>query len=127
MFRSSPQERGTAYAETLTEATPKIILHPEAVADLGDIWDYIAADNIDAADAFLAEIERAILLIGEFPKMGSANRNLGPDSMRVHPVREYLIVYAIDEQPTLVLAVLHGRRNPHLIGAILQERERRRS
>lgn len=26
--------------------------HPEAVADLDEIWEYIAEDNIDAADGY---------------------------------------------------------------------------
>jgi hypothetical protein len=29
-------------------------LHPDAFADLDEIWDYIAQDNIDAADRVLA-------------------------------------------------------------------------
>ena len=28
--------------------------HPEAFTDLDDIWEYIAADNIDAADRLVA-------------------------------------------------------------------------
>ena len=31
-------------------------LHPEAFADLGEIWEYIAEDNIDAADRVLADV-----------------------------------------------------------------------
>jgi len=26
------------------------VLHPEAYTDLDEIWEYIAADNLDAAD-----------------------------------------------------------------------------
>ena len=29
--------------------------HPEAFTDLDEIWEYIAGDNIDAADQVLAE------------------------------------------------------------------------
>jgi hypothetical protein len=38
-------------------------------------------------------------------------------------VRDYLIAYALDEHPLLVLAVLHGRRNPRVMAAILRARE----
>jgi hypothetical protein len=37
-------------------------------------------------------------------------------------VREYLIAYAPDEKPLVVIAVLHGRRNPLVISAILRGR-----
>ena len=32
--------------------------HPDAFADLDEIWEYIAQDNIDAADRVLADILR---------------------------------------------------------------------
>jgi len=38
-------------------------------------------------------------------------------------VRDYLIAYAPDECPLLVIAVLHGRRNPRVMAAILSARE----
>jgi plasmid stabilization system protein ParE len=34
--------------------------HPEAFADIDEIWEYIAKDNIDAADRVLAEIRSAL-------------------------------------------------------------------
>jgi hypothetical protein len=34
-------------------------------------------------------------------------------------VREYLIAYAPEEKPLWVVAVMHGRRNPRMIAAIL--------
>lgn len=33
--------------------------HPDAFADLDEIWEYIAQDNIDAADMVLADIHYA--------------------------------------------------------------------
>jgi hypothetical protein len=37
-------------------------------------------------------------------------------------VREYLIAYAADEKPLWVVAVIHGRRNPRVMAAILRGR-----
>jgi plasmid stabilization system protein ParE len=31
-------------------------LHPEALADIDEIWDYIAEHNIDAADRVVGDI-----------------------------------------------------------------------
>jgi plasmid stabilization system protein ParE len=44
------------------------ILAPEAVQDLHDLWDYIAAENVDAADrvidALFATFERLAAMPG---------------------------------------------------------------
>lgn len=32
------------------------ILHPDALADLEEIWEFIAVDNIESADGVLDEI-----------------------------------------------------------------------
>jgi plasmid stabilization system protein ParE len=34
--------------------------HPDAFADLDEIWEYIAQDNIDAADRVLADIHAVL-------------------------------------------------------------------
>jgi len=34
--------------------------HPDAFADLNDIWEFIAQDNVAAADRVLDDIESAI-------------------------------------------------------------------
>ena len=36
------------------------VLHPDALTDLTEIWEYIATDNPDAADRVLEEIRDAI-------------------------------------------------------------------
>ncbi len=32
------------------------VLHPDAYTDLAEIWEFIAEDNLDAADRVLEEI-----------------------------------------------------------------------
>ena len=44
--------------------------HPEAFADLEEIWEYIAADNIDAADRVLAEIYSTLSTLAVSPHIG---------------------------------------------------------
>ena len=38
-------------------------LHPNAFADLDEIWEYIAKDNIDAADRVLADIDSVLRIL----------------------------------------------------------------
>jgi plasmid stabilization system protein ParE len=47
--------------------------HPGARDDLDEIWDYIAADNPDAADRVITEILDAMRAVVPFGK-GSENR-----------------------------------------------------
>jgi toxin ParE1/3/4 len=98
------------------------VLHPEAYADLEQIWEYIAADNLDAADRVLNEIRNALRLIVAFPLQGHIRSDLSSRGLRFLVVREYVIAYAPQERPIAILAVLHGRRSPRVVAAILRER-----
>ncbi len=99
------------------------VLHPDALTDLNEIWEYIAADNPDAADRVLEDIQEAIHVLVPFPQLGHQRSDLSSRPLRFHPVRNFLMAYAPDEQPLLVVAVLHGRRNPRVIAALLRSRE----
>jgi len=96
---------------------------PDAFADLDEIWEFIAADNLSAADGVLKEIYEAIAPL--FPSLIWAMVAPNPSSraLRFQPVRDFLIAYAPDEKPLLVIAVLHGHRNPRVLAAILRERK----
>jgi len=99
------------------------VLHPDAFTDLEEIWNYIAADNLDAADRVIGEIQEAIRALIPFPQMGHLRPDLTSRPIRFHPVRSFLIAYAPEEEPLLVLAVLHARRSPRVIAAFLRARE----
>jgi toxin ParE1/3/4 len=97
--------------------------HPEAVVDLDEIWDFIAGDNLNAADRLIAEMLAAVNELVSFPKQGHRRPDLTNRPLRFTLVREYLIAYAPDEKPLWVVAVIHGRRNPRVMAAILRGRE----
>jgi plasmid stabilization system protein ParE len=99
--------------------------HPEVRYDLDEIWDFIAADSPTAADRVLAEIVGAIDALVPFPKIGHRRPDLTSRPLRFILVHEYLIAYAPDEKPLWVVAVMHGRRNPRVMAAILRGREGR--
>jgi plasmid stabilization system protein ParE len=99
------------------------VLHPEAFADLDDLWEYIAEDNIDAADRVIADIFDAFPALVAFPHAGHLRPDLTVQPLRFARVRDFLIAYAPDERPLWIVAILHGRRNPRVMAAILRGRE----
>ena len=97
--------------------------HPEAFQDLDEIWEYIAQDNLNAADRVLEDIRVAIQSLVDAPHQGHRRPDLTSRPVRFRVVYSYLIAYAPDERPLLVIALLHGRRNPRVMAAILRGRE----
>jgi len=98
-------------------------LHPEAAKDITEIWEYIAADSPLAAKRVREEILRTIHRLVPFPRQGHKRPDLTSRPLRFQTVRDFLIAYAPDVKPLLVLAVLHGRRNPRVMAAVLRSRE----
>ena len=98
-------------------------LHPLAAKDINDIWEHIALDNAQAAGRVREEFIRSLHNLAVFPNQGHKRPDLTSRPVRFKLVREYLIVYAPDKHPLLVLAVVHGRRSPRVIAAILQGRQ----
>lgn len=97
--------------------------HPEARADLDEIWEHIRAENLDAADRVIAEILPAIRALLPFPFQGHSRPDLTARPLRFALVRQYLIAYAPDEKPLWVVAVMHGGRSPRVMAAIFRGRE----
>ena len=98
------------------------VLHPEAYADLDEIWEYIAADSLDAADRVGEEIYEVVRSLVNFPHQGHTRSDLTSRPLRFQSLRDYVIAYAPDEKPLAVIAVLHGRRSPRVISAVLRGR-----
>ena len=48
----------------------RYILTPRAKRDLNEIWDYIAGDNIEAADRVLDALESAMVKLAKSPGIG---------------------------------------------------------
>jgi len=98
-------------------------LHPDAYRDLDEISEFIAAENQKAADRVVEEIYEKIRRFVRFPRQGHRRPDLTSRPLRFQIVRDHLIAYAPDEKPLVVIAVIHGRRNPRVIAGILRGRE----
>jgi toxin ParE1/3/4 len=98
--------------------------HPEAAIDLDEIWEFIAEDNLDAADTVITGILAAIDALAAFPHQGHRRPDLTSRPLRFILALDYLIAYPPDEKPLWVVAVMHGRRSPRVMAAILILRAR---
>jgi plasmid stabilization system protein ParE len=87
---------------------------PRALDNLGDIWDYIAADNGDAADRVESAILAACESLARPPLLGSKRTEITPLPVRFWTVTRFpnfVVVYRPGTKPMQVIAVLHGMRN----------------
>jgi toxin ParE1/3/4 len=78
-----------------------------ALADLAEIFAYIAADSRQAAGRVVARIESATKRIAASPQIGGTTRK--PGFLRF-PVGKYLIVYEVGNDEVIVHYVRHGAR-----------------
>ena len=70
----------------------RVIRSHHARRDAAEIWSYVAADNLSAADRLLAEFDEALETLVQFPKMGQFRDELEP-ALRSFRVRNYLLFY----------------------------------
>jgi plasmid stabilization system protein ParE len=87
------------------------ILTPRAAQDVNDVWNYIADDNIEAADRVLDALHKAIFKLAKNPAMGHWREDLTDRRHRFFLVYSYLIVYRCETKPLQVIRVLHAGRD----------------
>lgn len=86
---------------------------PEAEADLDDIWCYIAkkSGSLEIADRFTEYLSDRFYLLANHPYIGRRRDVELRPGLRSFPVRNYIILYRIDEDDVLILRVLSGSRD----------------
>ena len=96
----------------------RLIIAADARKDLSDIWDYIATDSVEAADALYDECLRQFELFVAMPEMGKRQDELSP-SLRSFPVRRYLVFYRVENEELTIIRVLHSARDiPTFFGSV---------
>ena len=87
------------------------VLSTEAEFDLDEIWEYIAADNPDAADRWITNLFDAFEALGQTPGMGHRREDLTAYPVLFWPVGAYLIIYRVASLPIEIVAVTQGARD----------------
>ena len=89
----------------------RIFRTADAIADLDGIWDYIARDNVIAADQIMDELNQRFQLMAKNPEIGEPQPKLADGTYRRVTCRNYVIYYRPLEQSIAIVRVLHGARN----------------
>ncbi len=81
-----------------------------AQSDFAEIAEYIARDNPVAAYEFANRLEQACESIGGRPDRGFPHEDL-PAPLLVVPIKDFLIVYRVDDLGVVILRCVHGARD----------------
>jgi plasmid stabilization system protein ParE len=87
---------------------------------LQDIWDFVALDNVNAADQPEDEFFEAFEKLVRQPRMGHTRPDLTERDVRFWPAGSYLIVCRDLEEALQIVAVLHGSRD---VPEVMRKRE----
>ncbi|WP_019675193.1 type II toxin-antitoxin system mRNA interferase toxin, RelE/StbE family [Arsukibacterium perlucidum] len=79
---------------------------PAAKADLLAIVEFIADDNISAAQQLKDLIETKTLMLATQPELYRSGRVEGTREMVVHP--NYIVIYTASDTEVLILRILHA-------------------
>jgi toxin ParE1/3/4 len=85
----------------------RILRRPRAAEDIAEVWDYIADDNIVAADHWVDSLDEQFQLLTEHPLMGRERGDLLP-GIRSFPFGRYVIFYLPTQNGIDVVRVLHS-------------------
>ncbi|MGP8270890.1 MAG: type II toxin-antitoxin system RelE/ParE family toxin [Terracidiphilus sp.] len=87
------------------------VLSTGAELDLEEIWEYIALDNIRAADRWIGKLFDAFDTLARNPGVGHKREDLTAYPILFWPVGAYLILYRVQTNRVEIVAVTQGARD----------------
>ena len=81
----------------------------QAITDVDNIYDFIAANNPRAARAVVDRIDRAITSLTLHPRIGRVGRLPGSRELVV-PRTPFIVAYRLRDQAVELLGVIHAAR-----------------
>ena len=87
------------------------VLSTGAALDLDEIWEYIALDNIRAADRWIEKLFDAFDALARSPGIGHKREDLTSYPVLFWPVGSYLILYRAQNEIIEIVAVTQGARD----------------
>jgi plasmid stabilization system protein ParE len=90
--------------------TPQYIISNQAISDLDSIWQYIASDNIDAANRVEDKILECFANLANNPLIGNLREDITTKPVRFWPIFTYHIIYK-PTHPIQIIRILSGYRD----------------
>lgn len=94
----------------------KVVWSPEAGEDIESIADYISKDSQFYASSVVTRVVDLAGSLGEFPLIGRVVPELNDENIRERFVYSYRVIYRIEKERILIIAVVHGKRLLESIG-----------
>jgi len=88
----------------------RIVWSRRAAQDLDSITEYIAADSHAYAGIVLKSIVNQTRILERFPQAGRKVPEFDDENTRELVVYSYRIIYRLQKDEALIVAVIHGKR-----------------
>jgi toxin ParE1/3/4 len=89
----------------------KIVWSFEATTDLEAIADYIAKDSAFYAASFVQEVREASRSLDKLSERGHIVPELSNPNIRELFIKEYRLIYSVEELRVVILGLIHGKRD----------------
>ena len=95
----------------------KIVWSHEAAADIEELANYISRDSVFYAAAFVQETLDVSRSLNDFSERGRVVPEFGDPNIRELFVKEYRLIYSIEEDRIVLLGLVHGKRDLKILWA----------
>lgn len=89
----------------------RYILAADAERDLEEIWDYIAVQSVEAADAVANDFRMAFEKLAEHPGIGHRRDDVRNQRYRFWRVHRFIIAYFPATDSVQIVRVVGGQRD----------------
>jgi plasmid stabilization system protein ParE len=86
-----------------------------SISDLQHIRDFIAKDSKYFAARFIEKIIFKIDRLPDFPKLGRVVIEANDEAIRELIYQKYRIMYRVEKERILILAIIHGSRDLEIV------------
>ena len=88
----------------------RIIWSPLSLERVAEIADYIAWDNLTAAERWVDGIFKSVEPLDDLPKLGRIVPEIEKDDFREIIKGNYRIIYRVEAEQVSILTVRHGKQ-----------------
>jgi toxin ParE1/3/4 len=88
----------------------KLVWSATAARNIDEIWNYIAQDNLEAADRTIEQLRGSVEHLKHHPRMGRSGRMRTTRELIVVGT-PYILVYRVSQATIEIVRILHGRQD----------------